>query len=188
MQTKNIIKIPKDITVIYFPKKKIVTFIGPLTKKTLQLNVKLKLLNETNTLEVTQNFFLQLANYKKKQVKAIQRTTVALIKQMLIETSIVVYEKLRFVGVGYRTFNVKQFEDQLLMFKLGYSHPLYYKIPNDLKIFCLRFTKLFIYGNSYQNVTQTASIIRLYKKPEPYKGKGIIYENEKITLKEGKKV
>ena len=49
-------------------------------------------------------------------------------------------------------------------------------------------TKLFIYGNSYRNVTQTAALIRSYKKPEPYKGKGILYETEKIVLKEGKKV
>lgn len=188
MQTKNIIKIPKNITVIYVPKKKTVTFIGPLAKKTLQLNVKLKLLKERNTIEVTQNSFVQLSNYQKKQVKAIQRTTVALIKQMLIETSTIVYGKLKFVGVGYRAFNVEEFKDKLLMFKLGYSHSLYYKIPDELKMFCLRFTKLFIYGNSYQNVTQAASTIRSYKKPEPYKGKGITYENEKIILKEGKKV
>jgi large subunit ribosomal protein L6 len=74
------------------------------------------------------------------------------------------------------------------MFKLGYSHSLYFKIPEQLIIFCLKFTKLFIYGNSYQNVTQIASLIRSYKKPEPYKGKGILYETEKILLKEGKKI
>ena len=48
-------------------------------------------------------------------------------------------------------------------------------------------TRLFIYGSSYQKVTQTASSIRSYKKPEPYKNKGILYEAEKIILKEGKK-
>ena len=62
------------------------------------------------------------------------------------------------------------------------------KTSKKIKIFCLKTTELFIYGNSYQNVTQTASLIRSYKKPEPYKGKGILYDTEKITLKEGKKI
>ena len=49
-------------------------------------------------------------------------------------------------------------------------------------------TKLSVYGHSYQQITSTASQIRLNKIPEPYKGKGILYENEKIKLKEGKKI
>ena len=74
------------------------------------------------------------------------------------------------------------------MFKLGYSHPIFFKIPNNLQIFCFKFIKLFVWGNSYKNITQTSALIRSYKKPEPYKGKGILYEGEKIVLKEGKKV
>ena len=85
-----------------------------------------------------------------------------------------------------------------------YPYKIYYKINNQkkilngffillkirekLKIFCLKSTKLFVYGNSYQELTQTSSIVRSYKKPEPYKGKGILYETEKIILKEGKKI
>ena len=49
-------------------------------------------------------------------------------------------------------------------------------------------TKLFIYGDSYQNVMQTSSFFRSYKQPDSYKGKGILYNNEKIILKEGKKI
>ena len=92
------------------------------------------------------------------------------------------------MGVGYRAFDVENFENKLLFFKLGYSHPIFFKITNNLRIVSLKFTKLFICGNSYQSIAQTASLIRSYKKPEPYKGKGILYDNEKITIKEGKKV
>jgi large subunit ribosomal protein L6 len=124
----------------------------------------------------------------KKKIKALQGTTVALIKQLIVETSAVLYQKLKLVGVGYRAFDVDTLKNKLLLFKLGYSHFLYFKISNEIEIFCLKMTKLFIYGNSYRNVTQTAALIRSYKKPEPYKGKGILYETEKIVLKEGKKV
>jgi large subunit ribosomal protein L6 len=57
-----------------------------------------------------------------------------------------------------------------------------------LKIFCLKSNKLFILGNSYLFVTQIAALIKSYKTPEPYKGKGILYATEKISLKEGKKI
>lgn len=76
----------------------------------------------------------------------------------------------------------------LLHFKLGYSHMIYFKIPINLKIYCLKANKLFILGDSYLFVTQIASLIRSYKVPEPYKGKGIVYTTEKIILKEGKKL
>jgi large subunit ribosomal protein L6 len=182
------IKIPNDSTILYSEKKKIITVIGPLTTKTLKLNLKLKVSNDKKLIIVTSNPFLEISNNQKKKIKALQGTTSALIKQSLIETSTVFYQKLKFVGVGYRAFDLQDFENKLLMFKLGYSHPIYFKIPKDLKIFCLKLTKLFVYGNSYQNVTKVSSIIQSYKMPEPYKGKGILYENEKIQLKEGKKV
>ena len=57
-----------------------------------------------------------------------------------------------------------------------------------MEIFCLKTNKLFIVGYSYVFVTQIAALIRSFKIPEPYKGKGIVYTTEKIILKEGKKV
>lgn len=188
MQKKSLIKIPKDVIVLYSPEKKIVTLVGPLKTRSLKLKIKLKLIKDASLIKVTFDPFIQVSNYKKRQIKALHGTTVALIKQLLVETSALVYQKLKFVGVGYRAFDVDELNNSLLMFKLGYSHSLYFKIPKDLQIFCLKFTKLFVYGNSYQTVTQTASLIRSYKKPEPYKGKGVLYETEKIVLKEGKKV
>ena len=121
-------------------------------------------------------------------MKSIQGTTTALLKQLILEASITLYKKLKLVGIGYKAFNHENFKDKLLIFKLGYSHFIYFKVPTELKIFCLKSTKLFVYGNSYQEITQTTSIIRSYKKPEPYKGKGILYETEKVLLKEGKKI
>lgn len=186
MSEKYSIKAPNDSIILYCEQKKIITVVGPLARKTLKL--KLKIIIIKNTIIVTSNPFLQFPNNKKKKIKSLQGTTCALIKQLIIETSSILYKKLKFVGVGYRSFDVKNLEKKLFMFKLGYSHSIYFKTPKELNIFCLKLTKLFIYGNSYQNITKTASLIQSYKLPEPYKGKGILYENEKIKLKEGKKI
>lgn len=185
---KHCIKIPNNITIIYSNKKKIITIIGPYKKKTFKLAVNIFILPSENTIQVSSVPISKISNNKKKTLKSIQGTTVALIKQLILETSSIFFKKLKFIGIGYRSFQVKTFENELLLFKLGYSHDLYFRIPNKIKIFCLKLTKLFIYGNSYQNVTQIASKIQSYKKPEPYKGKGILYEDEQIILKEGKKI
>lgn len=182
------IKIPKDIVVLYCNKKNILTVCGLLTKKTLKINLEIKLKKEEKIISITNNTNFKLSNKKKKNIKALQGTTIALIKQLFMETSTLIYKKLVFVGVGYRTFDVENFPNKLLLFKLGFSHSIYYKIPENIKIFCLKRTNLFVYGNSYQNVSQTASKIQSYKTPELYKGKGILYENQKIKLKEGKKL
>lgn len=188
IQEKFIIKIPNNISVLYCNKKKIISIIGPLKKKSLKLKVKILISNKKRIIKVSSLTLSEISNNKKKKMKSIQGTTTALLKQLILETSITLYKKLKLVGIGYKAFNHENFKDELLTFKLGYSHLIFFKIPAKLKIFCLKSTKLFVYGNSYQEITQTASIIRSYKKPEPYKGKGILYETEKILLKEGKKI
>ena len=139
-------------------------------------------------IKITREPFVSMSNNRKKNLKAIQTTQVVLIKQMLLEMSSFFCKKLNLIGVGFRVSVLKVLDISLLHFKLGYSHSIYFKIPKNLKIFCLKANKLFIVGNSYQFVTQTAALIRSCKVPEPYKGKGILYATEKITLKEGKKV
>jgi large subunit ribosomal protein L6 len=188
MSKKYFIKIPKTVTVIYDSKKNLIVLIGSVKTEIIPLTLKVIFKNDLNSLEITSKFFASSSNYNKKTTKALQGTTAALIRQSLLQISCIVYRKLKFVGVGYRAFSVNELNKNLLMFKLGYSHPVYFKIPNNLNFFCLKFTKLFVFGNSYQNVFKIASQIRLCKPPEPYKGKGILYENEKIVLKEGKKV
>ncbi len=187
-KNKYIIKIPNHVTVLYFYDKDILTIIGPLKKKSLKIKLKVFFSEDQKTVTVSSKSCLKISNKQKKNINALRGTTVAIIKQIILETSYLLYQKLKFVGIGYRTFDVDNFENKLLLFRLGYSHPIFFKINEEAKIFCLKRIKLFVYGNSYQNITQTAALIRSYKKPEPYKGKGILYENEKINLKEGKKV
>jgi len=86
-------------------------------------------------------------------------------------------------GVGYRA----AVEGKTLKLQLGYSHDILYPIPEGVKIVCEKPTAIAISGADRQQVGQVAAEIRSYRKPEPYKGKGIKYENEKIVRKEGKK-
>ncbi len=86
-------------------------------------------------------------------------------------------------GVGYRA----QMQGKDLVLQLGFSHEVRYPVPEGLKIGCPDLTHITISGADKQLVGQTASEIRSYRPPEPYKGKGVKYEDEIILRKEGKK-
>lgn len=182
------IKIPEDNSVIYNEKNRMLTIIGPLDKKSIQLDLKVFIDKNKKLISVSPLTFSKMSNNKKKKIKALRTTTLMLIKQIFIETSILIYQKLKINGIGYRVILTETFNQKLLTLKLGYSHLIYFKTPNSLTVTCPTKTTLCIFGNSYQNISQTAALIRTNRTPEPYKGKGIVYENEKIILKEGKKV
>jgi large subunit ribosomal protein L6 len=185
---KYTVKIPKNIKILYCDKKNMITFIGPSQTKSLKLKVKVFLMPTLNRITVTNISAFGTSAIGLKNVKKIQGTTIAKIKQILIETTYTLYHRLNLVGVGYRVFSYDQLKNQIYL-KLGYSHLIYFKIPDSLNTHCQKFTKLFLFGNcSFDVLTQTASQIRSCKLPEPYKGKGILHDQEKITLKKGKKI
>ena len=86
-------------------------------------------------------------------------------------------------GTGYRA-NV---DGELLVMQLGYSHEIRFDIPEGISIQCERPTHIAVSGADRQRVGQVAAEIRAFRKPEPYKGKGIKYAGEIVTRKEGKK-
>ena len=86
-------------------------------------------------------------------------------------------------GVGYRA----AVEGSNLKLQLGYSHDVLFPIPKDIQIKCERPTAIAVSGSDKQRVGQVAAEIRSFRSPEPYKGKGIKYDNEYIFRKEGKK-
>jgi|SRR3989338_6966472 len=92
-------------------------------------------------------------------------------------------KKLLIEGVGYRY----QIEGANVKLNIGYSHPVFVSVPNNLKVTCEK-NMMTIFGVDKEAVGQFAASIRSLKKPEPYKGKGIRYENEVIRRKAGKKV
>ena len=92
-------------------------------------------------------------------------------------------KELEIVGVGYRA----QVQGRTLKLSLGYSHDVDYAIPEGVDIKCAKPTEVEITGNDQQVVGQVAAEIRDWRRPEPYKGKGIRYKGEYIFRKEGKK-
>jgi large subunit ribosomal protein L6 len=91
-------------------------------------------------------------------------------------------KKLEIVGVGYRA----QVKGKVLDLQLQFSHPVEYPIPDGISINCPDQTHIEVSGIDKQQVGQVAAEIRSYRKPEPYKGKGIRYEGEQIIRKAGK--
>jgi large subunit ribosomal protein L6 len=86
-------------------------------------------------------------------------------------------------GVGYRA----ALEGKDLVLQLGFSHPVRFPVPEGITIKCDKPTAISVSGSDKQRVGQVAAEIRGYRPPEPYKGKGIRYEGERVLLKEGKK-
>jgi large subunit ribosomal protein L6 len=105
------------------------------------------------------------------------------VKNMITGVTQGFFIKLKVIGVGYRAY----VENKYLKLKVGFSHIIKIPIIRKIKVKCIKNTKIYIYGIDLQKVTQIASKIRSYKKPDPYKGKGIRYEDEIVLLKEGKK-
>ena len=89
----------------------------------------------------------------------------------------------RINGVGYRA----SIAENILTLQLGFSHDIKLAIPDDIEVKCTKPTELVISGIDKQKVGQFAAEIRSLRKPEPYKGKGVKYQEEIIRRKEGKK-
>ena len=91
--------------------------------------------------------------------------------------------KLELVGVGYRA----AVQGKALNLTLGFSHPVSFPLPDGISIETPSQTEILVKGTDRQKVGQVAAVIRGYRPPEPYKGKGVRYSGEKIVMKEGKK-
>ena len=118
-----------------------------------------------------------------KQARAMWGTTRALAQNIVTGVSQGFTRNLEITGVGYRA----EVRDRVLVLTLGYSHPVEYPIPDGIEIVCQRPTAISVSGADRQRVGQVAAEIRAWRKPEPYKGKGVKYEGEYIFRKEGKK-
>ena len=118
-----------------------------------------------------------------KRARMLWGTTRALVSNMVTGVSKGFNRNLEINGVGYRA----AVQGKNLVLQLGYSHDVTFPIPEDVKIVCEKPTLIAITGADKQRVGQIAAVIRAYRKPEPYKGKGIKYAQETVRRKEGKK-
>jgi large subunit ribosomal protein L6 len=118
-----------------------------------------------------------------KQSRVMWGTVRNLVRNMVVGVADGFTKQLEINGVGYRA----AVQGKVLQLQLGYSHDVNYPIPADVAIKCEKPTAITITGADKQRVGQVAAEIRAYRKPEPYKGKGIKYADEHIRRKEGKK-
>jgi len=107
----------------------------------------------------------------------------SLINNMVVGVTDSFEKKLTLVGVGYRA----QVQGNTLSLALGFSHPVEYAAPDGIKIDAPSQTEVVISGCDRQQVGQVAAEIRAFRPPEPYKGKGVRYADERVVRKEAKK-
>ncbi len=118
------------------------------------------------------------------EAKALHGLSRSIVNNMVKGVSEGFVKKLEIQGVGFKA----AVQGKNVNLSLGYSHPLIYPIPDQVKVTVEENTKLTIEGPDKQVVGQVAAEIRAYYPPEPYKGKGVRYVGEKVERKEGKTV
>ncbi len=149
---------------------------GPLGQIKRNLDSAIAIAREGNKLTVAPRDGSIHAN-------AMSGTARALIANMVEGVTKGFERRLTLVGVGYRA----QAAGQTLNLTLGFSHPVAYKMPDGIKVETPTQTEIVVKGVDKERVGQVAAEVRAFRKPEPYKGKGIRFSGETIVLKETKK-
>lgn len=129
------------------------------------------------------NFLYIFCNNCYKKENFLLGTYCSLINNLILSFKDKYFKKLLLVGVGYKAILVYNF----LYLYIGYSHPVLYKIPQDIELSVSSFVEITISGFDKNRVSQISSIIKKIKIPDVYKGKGIKYLNEVLKFKEIKK-
>ena len=167
-----IIQIPEGVTVE--EKDGNITVTGPKGTLTMPSSDKVKLSVENNELKITRDDDKNIAMHG---------TINSLINNMIIGVTKGYEKSLEIVGVGYR-FNV---QGNKIVIAAGYSHPVEMIVPEGIKAEVKDQTQLILTGIDKQQIGEFAANVRKVRPPEPYKGKGIRYSDERIRRKEGKK-
>ena len=107
----------------------------------------------------------------------------ALVHNMVIGVTVGFEKRLQLIGVGYRA----QAQGQKLSLSLGFSHPIEFSVPPGIIVETPSQSEIIVKGSDKQQVGEVAAKIRAYRPPEPYKGKGVRYAEERILMKEAKK-
>ncbi|MGL5764060.1 MAG: 50S ribosomal protein L6 [Sarcina sp.] len=168
------IAIPAGVTVTVTPEN-VVTVKGPKGELTQAMSTEMSIVVENNEVVVTRPS-------DNKNYRSLHGLTRALINNMIIGVNEGFSKTLELNGVGYRA----QLQGKKVVMNLGFSHPVEVEPVEGVEIKVDGTTKLIISGCDKQKVGAVAANIRKWRKPEPYKGKGIKYAGEVIRRKEGK--
>lgn len=142
----------------------------------MQLHELVDIVNEDNQLKLS-------AKKESKEAVALTGTFRSLVNNMVTGVSSGFEKKLELIGVGYRA----KAQGKTVNLVVGYSHPIDYELPEGITAETPTQTEIVIKGADKQQVGQVAAEIRDFRPPEPYKGKGIRYSDERVFRKEAKK-
>ncbi len=154
----------------------LITVKGPLGSLSQSLSGLVKVVNNDGTLK------FEAAN-DSREANAMSGTLRALVNNMVNGVTKGFEKKLSLVGVGYKA----QAQGDKLNLSLGFSHPVVHQMPQGVTCATPTQTEIQIKGIDRQQVGQVAAEVRAYRPPEPYKGKGVRYSDERVVLKETKK-
>lgn len=171
---KNPVEVPEGVNVAIVGQQ--VTANGKLGELSMTFSDDIDIIQKENLITVK-------ARGNSIQSRKMWGTARSVISNLVVGVSKGFVRNLEINGVGYRA----QVQGQDLVMQLGFSHEVRYTIPDGITIKCPDQTHITVEGVDKQKVGQTASEIRSYRPPEPYKGKGVKYVDEYILRKEGKK-
>ncbi len=171
---KNPVAIPAKVEIVLNPTN--ISVSGPLGKLTQPLTAGVKLAREGDNITF-------VAVNDTQHARAMSGTTRALVANMVKGVSEGFTRKLTLIGVGYKAAA----QGAVLNLDLGYSHPIKHQLPEGVKAQTPTPTEIILTGVDKQVIGQVAAQIRAYRAPEPYKGKGVRYEDEVVAIKETKK-
>lgn len=154
----------------------VVSLKGAKGELSLQLNSEVELKQDENVLSIMPRSGSRFAT-------AIAGTMRSIIANMAKGVTEGFERKLELVGVGYRA----QAQGKKINLTLGFSHPVEYTVPDGITVETPSQTEIVIRGADKQQVGQVSAEIRRFRPPEPYKGKGVRYADERVVLKEAKK-
>ncbi len=153
-----------------------------ITAKGKQGNLSMEL-NEVVSVKQEDNVLVFTPNDDSKVSMAMTGTMRSLVNNMVVGVTEGFSKQLQLIGVGYRA----QMQGNVLDLSLGFSHPVKYAIPEGITIETPSQTEINVKGADKQKVGQVCAEIRAYRPPEPYKGKGVRYSDERVIRKEAKK-
>ena len=171
---KSPVELPKGVE--FKQNGNVVTLKGSNGELSLELNSEVELTQEDNVLKLAPRSGSRFAT-------AIAGTMRSILANMATGVSAGFERKLQLVGVGYRA----QAQGKKLNLTLGFSHPVEYEVPEGISVETPSQTEIIIKGADKQKVGQVSAEIRAFRPPEPYKGKGVRYADERVMLKEAKK-
>jgi large subunit ribosomal protein L6 len=171
---KNPVAIPDKVEVVLNAGSVVIS--GPLGKLTHSLSDAISIKKDGNAMQVS-------ANNESKHSRAMSGTMRALLANMVKGVSEGFERKLTLVGVGYKA----NAQGDVLNLELGYSHPINHLMPQGVTVKTPTPTEVVLNGPDKQVIGQVAAQIRAYRAPEPYKGKGVRYSDERVVIKETKK-